>query len=65
MESGSRRNTWLACPCCGHIVARARTCDVQFKCKSCGHEFEVIIRSVTSMDAPPRSFVASERKVES
>lgn len=52
MEGGAtRRNSWLACPNCGHKVGRARTCDVEFKCKYCGHEFEVIIRSLPPVES--------------
>lgn len=46
--SARRRNSWLACPGCGHKLAKVRTCDIEFKCKHCGHEFEVIIRSLQS-----------------
>ena len=47
MDTGdSHRNSWIACPHCGHKVARIRTCDAEFKCKHCGHQFEVIIRSI-------------------
>lgn len=45
-----RRNSWLACPSCGHKVGRARTCDIEFKCKYCGYEFEVIIKPVRRTD---------------
>lgn len=41
----TKRNTWVACPKCGHKVARVRTCDMELKCKQCGHEFEVVINS--------------------
>lgn len=62
METGaSRRNTWLACPGCGHKVARARVCDVEFKCKHCGFEFEVIIGPAAPAD-PPRSPPPAERR---
>lgn len=44
METVStKRNTWVACPECGHKVGKARTCDMEFKCKNCGHEFEAVI----------------------
>lgn len=39
----TKRNTWVACPECGHKVGKARTCDMEFKCKNCGHEFEAVI----------------------
>lgn len=39
----TKRNTWVACPNCGRKVARVRTCDMEFKCKHCGHEFEAVI----------------------
>ena len=35
----TKRNTWVACPECGHKVAKVRTCDMEFKCKHCGHEW--------------------------
>jgi len=55
MESGSaRRNTWLACPNCGHKVARIRICDCEFKCKHCGYEFEALIRPITPNDNSAR-----------
>ncbi len=51
MEVGaSRRNSWLACPNCGYKAGRARICDIEFKCKNCGHEFEVIIRPVVRVE---------------
>jgi hypothetical protein len=50
-SASSKRNTWLACPGCGHKVARVRTCDIDFKCKYCACEFEVII----GPSAPPAS----------
>ena len=62
MESGaSRRNSWLACPACGHKVGRARICDVEFKCKYCGHEFEVIIGPVHRAD-PASGQASPDRK---
>lgn len=39
----TKRNTWVACPSCGHKVARVRTCDMECKCKYCGCEFEAVI----------------------
>ena len=39
----TKRSTWVACPKCGHKVARVRTCDMELKCKSCGCEFEAVI----------------------
>jgi hypothetical protein len=65
MESGgSRRNSWIACPNCGHKVARVRTCDIAFKCKHCGYEFEVIIGPVLP-EVPPYPPASSERKPSS
>ena len=43
---GSRRQTWLACPACGHTLAKVCVCDIEFKCKYCGCEFEAIIALV-------------------
>ena len=44
MESVAiRRNSWVACPKCGHKVAKVRTCDMELKCRQCGHEFEAVI----------------------
>ena len=51
----TKRNTWVACPECGHKVAKVRTCDMEFKCKHCGHEFEAVIgspRQPKSKDGP-------------
>ncbi len=63
MEGGAtRRNSWLACPNCGHKVGRARTCDVEFKCKYCGHEFEVIIRSLPASRVPSSSKPSPNRQ---
>lgn len=42
-EVRTKRNTWVACPKCGHKVAKVRTCDMELKCKHCGCEFEVVI----------------------
>jgi hypothetical protein len=42
-KDATRRNSWIACPKCGHKVARVRMCDMDVKCKHCGHEYEVII----------------------
>ncbi|MBI4370391.1 MAG: hypothetical protein HY547_09205 [Elusimicrobia bacterium] len=39
----AKRNTWIACPKCGHKVARVRICDMELKCKRCGHKFEAVI----------------------
>lgn len=58
----SSRNSWLACPRCGHIVARVRTCDAEFKCKYCGYEFEVMIRPFASGERSPPSPTSSERQ---
>jgi DNA-directed RNA polymerase subunit RPC12/RpoP len=44
-EVTTKRNTWVACPKCGHKVAKVRTCDMEVKCKHCGHEFEAVIGS--------------------
>lgn len=41
----ARRNTWVACPNCGKKVAKVRTCDMEVRCKNCGHEFEAVIAS--------------------
>ncbi len=48
-EVRARRNTWVACSKCGHKVAKVRTCDMEIKCKHCGHEFEAIIISAKSV----------------
>lgn len=51
MDTGnSKRNTWIACPRCARKLARVRTCDIEFKCKHCGHEFEVIINPTLNRD---------------
>ena len=42
-EVTTKRNTWVACPKCGHKVAKVRTCDMELKCKHCGCEFEAVI----------------------
>lgn len=52
MGSG-RHNSWLACPKCGHKVARVRTCDAEFKCKHCGHEFVAIIGPAPGCESTP------------
>ncbi len=44
----SKRNAWVACPQCGQKVARVRTCDMEVKCRACGHEYEVVIASSPS-----------------
>ena len=41
----SKRNAWVACPQCGQKVAKVRTCDMEVKCRHCGHEYEVVIAS--------------------
>jgi hypothetical protein len=43
----SKRNAWVACPQCGQKVARVRTCDMEVKCRACGHEYEVVIVSAS------------------
>jgi DNA-directed RNA polymerase subunit RPC12/RpoP len=45
----AKRNAWVACPKCGHKVAKVRTCDMEVKCRHCGHEYEVVIASCSSM----------------
>ena len=65
IDSGSyKRNSWLACPRCGHKVAKAKTCDIEFKCKHCGYEFEVIIGPIPAQapDEGPRSSADPETK---
>ncbi len=42
-EQASRRTGWVACPKCGHKVARVRSCDMEVKCERCGHEYEAVI----------------------
>jgi hypothetical protein len=64
MESANeRRNTLLACPECGRRAGRARVCDMDFKCKNCGCEYEVIIRFALTRDpAAPIVNVPEETK---
>jgi len=57
-----RRNSWLACPNCGNKVARARYCDIEFKCKGCGFEFEVIIRALLAGPSPSPATSISENR---
>lgn len=38
-----KRNSWIACPRCGHKIAKARFCDIELKCKNCGHVFVAFI----------------------
>lgn len=55
----SRRNSWIACPKCGHRAARVRICDAEFKCKYCGCEFEVIIGIIPPSN--PQGRLSSDR----
>ena len=44
MDAGVyRRRSWVACPKCGHKVARVQTCDMEVKCPQCTFLFEVVI----------------------
>jgi len=61
-EVTTKRNTWVACPKCGHKVAKVRTCDMELKCKHCGYEFEAVIgpshlsfseEKISDKSAPP------------
>ena len=56
MESSPHtRNTGVACPNCGKKLAQVRTCDMELKCKHCGHEFEAVI-------GPSRQLIARENE---
>jgi hypothetical protein len=39
----SRRRSIITCPECGHMEVRARTCDIEMKCRRCNYRFEVVI----------------------
>jgi hypothetical protein len=39
----ARRSSWVACPKCGHKVAKVRTCDMEVKCRQCSYLFEAVI----------------------
>lgn len=54
-EVTTKRNTWVACPKCGHKVAKVRTCDMELKCKHCGCEFEAVIGISTPSKNVPSS----------
>jgi DNA-directed RNA polymerase subunit RPC12/RpoP len=44
VDAGSaKRSSWVACPKCGHKVARVRTCDMEIKCRQCSYRFEAVI----------------------
>jgi hypothetical protein len=44
VEAGDgRRSSWVACPKCGHKVARVRICDMEVKCRQCSYLFEAVI----------------------
>ena len=44
MEAGSaKRCSWIACPKCGHKVAKVRTCDMEMKCRQCSYRYEAVI----------------------
>ena len=44
MDAGdARRSSWVACPKCGHKVAKVRTCDMEVKCRQCAYRFEAVI----------------------
>lgn len=50
MEGGSaRRSSWVACPKCGHKVARVRICDMEVKCHQCSYRFEAVIGASTDV----------------
>jgi phage FluMu protein Com len=38
-----KRRTAICCPKCGHLEAKARTCDIEMKCRRCNYIFEVVI----------------------
>jgi hypothetical protein len=54
----SKRNAWVACPQCGQKVARVRTCDMEVKCRACGHEYEVVIASASRLREEGKSYGA-------
>ena len=41
--ANARRSSWVACPKCGHKVAKVRTCDMEIKCRQCSYRFEAVI----------------------
>jgi hypothetical protein len=50
MDTGSyRRRSWVACPKCGHKVAKVRSCDMEVKCRQCSYLFEVVIGPTLEM----------------
>ena len=38
-----RWRSWVACPKCGHKVAKVRSCDMEVKCQQCSYVFQVFI----------------------
>jgi hypothetical protein len=40
----SKRKTSIYCPKCGHLEVKARTCDIEMKCRRCHYQFEAVIR---------------------
>jgi transcription elongation factor Elf1 len=43
MTRQSRRRSIITCPMCGHMEVRARTCDIEMKCRRCSYRFEAVI----------------------
>ena len=43
MSRQSRRRSIITCPACGHMEVRARTCDIEMKCRRCNYRFEAVI----------------------
>ena len=44
MEVGrAKRGSWIACPKCGHKIAKVKTCDMEIKCQQCSYRFEAVI----------------------
>jgi hypothetical protein len=39
----SKRRSIIYCPKCGHMEAKARTCDIEMQCKRCKYRFEAVI----------------------
>jgi hypothetical protein len=39
----SKRRSIITCPQCGHMEARARTCDIEMQCRRCNYRFEAVI----------------------
>jgi len=64
MDGRSKRNTWLACPRCGHKAAKVKTCDIEIKCKNCGQEFEAIVHpyTETSAEETPKPHTETDKK---